>query len=113
MKTVGVSRLAIMIAVAGTIFASSASGCVVHERTVRVAPYPYPVVKVAPYPVMKVAPYPVIVHRHPKHHWYAAPKPWVHGCHNCYRSHDRHHRFEADRRDRRHDRHGRFRGFDG
>jgi hypothetical protein len=108
MKTVGVSRLAIVIAVAGTIFASSASGCVVHERTVRWSPHPYPVVRVAPYP------YPVIVHRHPPRAWHAGPKkPWVHGCHNCYRSHDRHRRFEADRRDRRHDRHGRFRGFDG
>ena len=97
MKTVGISRLAMMVAVAGTIFASGAAGCVVHERTVRVAPYPYP----------------VIVGRHPPRPWYAGPKPWFHGCDKRYRSGDCHQRFEADRRDRRHDHHGRFRDSDG
>ncbi len=97
MKTVGISRLAMMFAVAGTIFASGASGCVVHERSVRVVPHPYPVV-VGPYP-----PRP----------WYAGPTPrrWSHGCDN--RRHDCQPRYQVDRRDRGHGHKDRFRGFDG
>jgi hypothetical protein len=69
MRTVGVSRWAMVIAVAGAIMASGLSGCVAHAHGTRTVTYPYGYAY--PYPVPY--PYPVKVHRHPPGH------PWHHG----------------------------------
>lgn len=68
MRTVEVSRVAMVVAVAGMILASSLGGCVVREHTEEAVPYPVMVGGRSPAPWYGHGPRP----------WFAGPsRPWV------------------------------------